>query len=84
MAVEPGAFRTRAYTGFAREAVEETIPAYLPTIEKVRTAMIDQDGNRPCARCGTASHGRATAIDQPTPNLRHPPVATVITYAPRS
>ncbi|MEV5820193.1 SDR family NAD(P)-dependent oxidoreductase [Micromonospora harpali] len=30
MAVEPGAFRTRAYTGFAREAVEETIPAYLP------------------------------------------------------
>ncbi|WP_433686454.1 SDR family NAD(P)-dependent oxidoreductase [Micromonospora carbonacea] len=47
MAVEPGAFRTRAYTGFAREAVEETIPAHLSTIEKVRTAMIDQDGNQP-------------------------------------
>ncbi|MGY3519927.1 SDR family NAD(P)-dependent oxidoreductase [Micromonospora sp. PTRAS2] len=47
MAVEPGAFRTRAYAGFADEAVEESIPAYLPMLEKVRTAMIDQDGKQP-------------------------------------
>ncbi|WP_229404268.1 SDR family NAD(P)-dependent oxidoreductase [Micromonospora sp. NBRC 110038] len=47
MAVEPGAFRTRAYAGFADEAVEETIPTYLPMLEKVRTAMIDQDGKQP-------------------------------------
>ncbi|MFE9181783.1 SDR family NAD(P)-dependent oxidoreductase [Micromonospora haikouensis] len=47
MAVEPGAFRTRAYAGFADEAVEEAIPAYLPMLERVRTAMIDQDGKQP-------------------------------------
>ncbi|WP_127504689.1 SDR family NAD(P)-dependent oxidoreductase [Actinoplanes solisilvae] len=47
MAVEPGAFRTRAYTGFAGETVEETIPEYLPVLEKVRAAMIEQNGNQP-------------------------------------
>jgi NAD(P)-dependent dehydrogenase (short-subunit alcohol dehydrogenase family) len=47
MAVEPGAFRTRAYSGFADEPVTETIEAYRPGLEKVRAAMIDQDGNQP-------------------------------------
>ncbi|MBL6279356.1 SDR family NAD(P)-dependent oxidoreductase [Micromonospora fiedleri] len=47
LAVEPGAFRTRAYAGFADEAVAETIPAYLPMLEQVRAAMIDQDGKQP-------------------------------------
>jgi NAD(P)-dependent dehydrogenase (short-subunit alcohol dehydrogenase family) len=47
MAVEPGAFRTRAYSGFADEAVQETIPEYLPALEQVRTTMIEQDGSQP-------------------------------------
>ncbi|MCM4077964.1 SDR family NAD(P)-dependent oxidoreductase [Paractinoplanes hotanensis] len=47
MAVEPGAFRTRAYTGFSGEPVRETIPAYRPMLEKVRAAMIAEDGNQP-------------------------------------
>ncbi|MFY1670350.1 SDR family NAD(P)-dependent oxidoreductase [Plantactinospora sp. WMMB334] len=47
MAVEPGAFRTRAYAGFADEPVTETIAAYRPMLAEVRAAMIDQDGNQP-------------------------------------
>ncbi|WP_006246984.1 SDR family NAD(P)-dependent oxidoreductase [Mycolicibacterium tusciae] len=47
MAVEPGAFRTRAYAGFADEPIKETIPEYTPTLEQVRAAMIDQDGAQP-------------------------------------
>jgi NAD(P)-dependent dehydrogenase (short-subunit alcohol dehydrogenase family) len=47
MAVEPGAFRTHAYTGFAGEPVTESIEAYRPMLEEVRAAMIDQDGNQP-------------------------------------
>ncbi|MEU6343135.1 SDR family NAD(P)-dependent oxidoreductase [Streptomyces sp. NPDC046977] len=46
LAVEPGAFRTRAYTGFAGEPVDETVDAYVPLIESVRTFMIDQDGRQ--------------------------------------
>lgn len=47
MAVEPGAFRTRAYAGFYGEPVQETIPAYLPMLENVRAGMVEQDGNQP-------------------------------------
>jgi NADP-dependent 3-hydroxy acid dehydrogenase YdfG len=47
MAVEPGAFRTRAYAGFADEAVDETIAEYQPMLQDVRSAMIDQDGKQP-------------------------------------
>ncbi|MFD6566831.1 SDR family NAD(P)-dependent oxidoreductase [Micromonospora profundi] len=47
LAVEPGAFRTRAYAGFADEALQETITEYLPMLENVRKAMIDEDGNQP-------------------------------------
>jgi NAD(P)-dependent dehydrogenase (short-subunit alcohol dehydrogenase family) len=47
LAVEPGAFRTRAYAGFADEPLRETLDAYLPQLEAVRMAMIDQDGSQP-------------------------------------
>ncbi|WP_405061870.1 SDR family NAD(P)-dependent oxidoreductase [Kribbella sp. NBC_01505] len=47
LAVEPGAFRTRAYAGFADEPLRETVDAYLPQLDAVRKAMIDQDGNQP-------------------------------------
>ena len=47
MAVEPGAFRTRAYAGFADEPVQESIAEYRPMLEQVRAAMIDQDGIQP-------------------------------------
>jgi NAD(P)-dependent dehydrogenase (short-subunit alcohol dehydrogenase family) len=47
IAVEPGAFRTRAYAGFADETVQESIAEYRPMLEQVRTAMIDQNGNQP-------------------------------------
>ncbi|CAA0134489.1 putative oxidoreductase [Mycolicibacterium vanbaalenii] len=47
MAVEPGAFRTRAYAGFTDEPVAESIADYRPMLEQVRTAMIEQDGAQP-------------------------------------
>lgn len=47
MAVEPGAFRTRAYAGFADEPIEESLPEYHDMLEQVRRAMIDQDGAQP-------------------------------------
>ncbi len=52
MAVEPGAFRTRAYAGFADEPIKETIPEYRPMLEQVRAAMIDQNGE-PARRSAT-------------------------------
>jgi len=47
MAVEPGAFRTRAYAGFADRPVQESIAEYRPMLEQVRAAMVDQDGRQP-------------------------------------
>ncbi|MCS0603081.1 SDR family NAD(P)-dependent oxidoreductase [Streptomyces sp. LP11] len=47
LAVEPGAFRTSAYAGFAEEPVTETVDAYLPLVESVRASMIEQDGRQP-------------------------------------
>ena len=47
IAVEPGAFRTRAYAGFADEPVQESIAEYRSMLEQVRTVMIDQNGNQP-------------------------------------
>lgn len=44
MAVEPGAFRTRAYAGFADEPIDEAIAEYHDMLEQVRDAMIGQDG----------------------------------------
>ncbi|MFF1962806.1 SDR family NAD(P)-dependent oxidoreductase [Streptomyces sp. NPDC058232] len=47
LAVEPGAFRTHAYASFADEAVSETVDAYLPLIQSVRSSMIEQSGKQP-------------------------------------
>jgi NAD(P)-dependent dehydrogenase (short-subunit alcohol dehydrogenase family) len=47
MAVEPGAFRTRAYAGFTDEPIKEDIPEYGEMLAQVRAAMIDQDGEQP-------------------------------------
>jgi NAD(P)-dependent dehydrogenase (short-subunit alcohol dehydrogenase family) len=47
MAVEPGAFRTRAYAGFEGEPIEEVIPEYHFLLEQIRDAMIGQDGAQP-------------------------------------
>jgi NADP-dependent 3-hydroxy acid dehydrogenase YdfG len=47
MAVEPGAFRTRAYAGFADEPIAESIAEYRPMLEEVLSAMIAQDGKQP-------------------------------------
>lgn len=47
MAVEPGAFRTRAYAGFADEPIAESIADYRPMLEQVRSAMVQQNGTQP-------------------------------------
>jgi NAD(P)-dependent dehydrogenase (short-subunit alcohol dehydrogenase family) len=47
MAVEPGAFRTRAYAGFTDEPIKEDILEYGDMLAQVRAAMIDQDGEQP-------------------------------------
>ncbi|WP_314173103.1 SDR family NAD(P)-dependent oxidoreductase [Streptomyces winkii] len=47
LTVEPGAFRTRAYAGFADEPVLETDEDYRAMLESVRTAFVDQDGKQP-------------------------------------
>ncbi|OEU87417.1 short-chain dehydrogenase [Streptomyces abyssalis] len=47
LVVEPGAFRTHAYSGFADEPVRESVAAYRPMLETVRAAMIAQDGSQP-------------------------------------
>ncbi|MFI7276341.1 SDR family NAD(P)-dependent oxidoreductase [Streptomyces sp. NPDC049879] len=69
LAVEPGAFRTRAYSGFADEPVAETVDAYVPLVEDVRAAMVGQDGRQP----GDPRRGvRAVldAMEQDTPPHR--------------
>ncbi|MFI5834110.1 SDR family NAD(P)-dependent oxidoreductase [Micromonospora sp. NPDC051300] len=47
LTVEPGAFRTQAYAGFADQPIRETVPDYQPMLHQVRTAMIDQHGTQP-------------------------------------
>lgn len=44
--VEPGAFRTKAFAGFRDEAVDETVDAYVPMIEGVKAAFVEQDGKQ--------------------------------------
>ncbi|MFG2073117.1 SDR family NAD(P)-dependent oxidoreductase [Nonomuraea maritima] len=46
LAVEPGAFRTRAYAGFADEPVAESVPEYQAMIDGVRAFMVSQDGKQ--------------------------------------
>ncbi|MGV0585634.1 SDR family NAD(P)-dependent oxidoreductase [Mycobacteroides chelonae] len=47
LAVEPGAFRTNAYAGFANEPVAEQIPEYQDMLEQVRAAFVEMDGVQP-------------------------------------
>ena len=47
LAVEPGAFRTNAYAGFADEPVEEPIPEYHDMLEQVRATFVEMDGVQP-------------------------------------
>ena len=47
LAVEPGAFRTNAYAGFADEPVEEPIPEYHDMLRQVRDAFVAMDGVQP-------------------------------------
>ncbi|MBE3015112.1 SDR family NAD(P)-dependent oxidoreductase [Microbispora sp. NEAU-D428] len=47
LAVEPGAFRTRAYAHFDGEPITETIEDYRPMLDAVRATMIEQDGKQP-------------------------------------
>ncbi|MEH3139639.1 MAG: SDR family NAD(P)-dependent oxidoreductase [Mycobacterium kyogaense] len=47
LAVEPGAFRTNAYAGFADEPVAEPIPEYHDMLEQVRATFVDMDGTQP-------------------------------------
>ncbi|MBX7448938.1 SDR family NAD(P)-dependent oxidoreductase [Mycolicibacterium sp. 3033] len=47
LAVEPGAFRTNAYAGFADEPVAERIPEYHDMLEQVRAAFVAMDGVQP-------------------------------------
>ena len=44
--VEPGGFRTKAYAGFQAEPVVETVDAYLPLVEGVKAAFVDQSGKQ--------------------------------------
>lgn len=47
LTVEPGAFRTNAYSGFADEPVEERIPDYHDMLEEVRAQFVAMDGVQP-------------------------------------
>ena len=65
MAVEPGAFRTRAYAGFADEPIKETIPEYKAMLEQVRAAMIDT--GRCAARRSSTRRTRSDSGHEPRP-----------------
>lgn len=70
MAVEPGAFRTHAYAGFADEPVAESIADYRPMLEQVRSAMVEQNGTQPGdPRRGVRAVITAMAQDPPPRRL---------------
>ncbi|MFG1705262.1 oxidoreductase [Nonomuraea sp. M3C6] len=69
LAVQPGAFRTRAYAGFAHEPVRESIEDYRPLLDGVRTTMIEQDGNQPGDPIAGA-RAVIAAINRPDPPHR--------------
>lgn len=47
LTVEPGAFRTNAYAGFANEPVAEPIPEYHDMLQQVRATFVEMDGAQP-------------------------------------
>jgi NAD(P)-dependent dehydrogenase (short-subunit alcohol dehydrogenase family) len=69
LAVEPGAFRTNAYAGFADEPVAEPIPEYHDMLKQVQATFVEMDGAQP----GDPHRGaRAViaAMEQDTPPKR--------------
>jgi NAD(P)-dependent dehydrogenase (short-subunit alcohol dehydrogenase family) len=72
LVVEPGAFRTRAYSGFSDEPVQETVGEYLRMLEAVRAAFVDQDGKQP----GDPERGVRAVIA--AMNEEHPPRQLVL------
>ncbi|QEN13498.1 SDR family NAD(P)-dependent oxidoreductase [Mycolicibacterium sp. ELW1] len=70
LTVEPGAFRTNAYTGFANEPVDEPIPDYHDMLEEVRAAFVGMDGTQPGdPRRGARAVITAMAQDPPPRRL---------------
>lgn len=70
LTVEPGAFRTNAYTGFANEPVNEPIPDYHDMLERVRATFIGMDGAQPGdPRRGARAVIAAIAQDPPPRRL---------------
>jgi NAD(P)-dependent dehydrogenase (short-subunit alcohol dehydrogenase family) len=70
LAVEPGAFRTNAYAGFANEPVTETVPEYHDMLEQVRAAFVEMDGVQPGdPRRGARAVIAAMAQDPPPRRL---------------
>ena len=59
LAVEPGAFRTNAYSGFANEPVAEPISEYHDMLEQVRATFVEMDGVQP----GDPHRGARAVID---------------------
>ena len=70
LAVEPGAFRTNAYAGFANEPVAEPIPEYHDMLEQVRATFVGMDGVQPGdPRRGARAVIAAMAQDPPPRRL---------------
>jgi NAD(P)-dependent dehydrogenase (short-subunit alcohol dehydrogenase family) len=70
LAVEPGAFRTNAYAGFADEPVSEPIPEYHDMLKQVRATFVDMNGVQPGdPRRGARAVISAMAQDPPPRRL---------------
>ncbi|GAS93795.1 short-chain dehydrogenase/reductase SDR [Mycolicibacterium canariasense] len=70
LTVEPGAFRTNAYAGFANEPIEEPIPEYHDMLEQVRAVFVGMDGEQPGdPHRGARAVIAAMAQDQPPRRL---------------
>ncbi|WP_238606380.1 SDR family NAD(P)-dependent oxidoreductase [Amycolatopsis sp. Poz14] len=46
LVVEPGATRTKAFTGFQDQPVNEVVDAYVPMVESVKAAFVDHNGKQ--------------------------------------
>ncbi|MFB7225800.1 hypothetical protein [Streptomyces sp. NPDC056227] len=71
LAVERGAYCTRAGAGCGDETVQETIDDYRPMLASVRAAFVDGNGHRPGVSCRGVRAVIATPAED-TP--RHQPV----------
>ena len=70
LTVEPGAFRTNAYAGFADEPVDEPISAYHDMLDEVRAIFVGMDGRQPGdPRRGARAVIAAMAQDPPPRRL---------------